>query len=409
MGEWKVKELGYLLTEQGYIRGPFGSSLKRGEMVKKGIPVYEQKNAIYNDRSFRFFITLEKFENLKRFQVKTNDLIISCSGTVGKISIISEDDPKGIISQALLILRPDLEKITLRFLYYFLTSRKGFNLITQVSHGSVQINIAARKIVESIPIPTPPLPEQKAIASVLSSLDDKIDLLHRQNKTLEAMAETLFRQWFVEEAQEDWEESNIGKIGNVITGKTPSTKNKKYWGNDIDFITPTDFKNYGKYTGSADRCLSSVGKEKVQNSIIPKDSILVTCIGSDMGKLAVTTKECITNQQINSLIINHSFVSVEYVYQYLKSIYPLLRSMALGGTTMPIINKTDFSNIEIPIPTNEYIANFNTTTSIFNKKILSNTIQLRTLEKLRDTLLPKLMSGEVRVKYNNKEGCSHGK
>src|SRR5690554_5467574 len=110
MNEWKEIQLGSLLKEKGYIRGPFGSALKRAEMVEEGIPVYEQKNAIYNEREFRFFITPEKFESLKRFQVKTNDLIISCSGTVGKISIIQEEDPKGIISQALLILRPNVEK-----------------------------------------------------------------------------------------------------------------------------------------------------------------------------------------------------------------------------------------------------------------------------------------------------------
>jgi len=215
------------------------------------------------------------------------------------------------------------------------------------------------------------------------------------------MAETLFRQWFVEEAEEDWEEEKLGKLGEIITGKTPSTKNNDYWGNAIDFVTPTDFKNYGKYAGTTDRCLSLLGKEKIQNSIIPENSILVTCIGSDMGKVAITTKECVTNQQINSLLINSDLVSVEYVYQYLKGIYPLLRSMALGGTTMPIINKTDFSNIKIPIPSGECFASFNTVTSTHNKKILNNEIQILTLQKLRDTLLPKLMSGEVHVEYES--------
>ena len=132
MSEWNTQELGTLLKDKGYIRGPFGSALKRGEMVDKGIPVYEQKNAIYDEREFRVFITPEKFQEMKRFQVKTNDLISSCSGTVGKISIIKDEDPKGIISQALLILRPDVEKITLEFIFYFLTSELGFNLITQI-------------------------------------------------------------------------------------------------------------------------------------------------------------------------------------------------------------------------------------------------------------------------------------
>lgn len=149
------------MTENGYIRGPFGSSLKRGEMKESGIPVYEQKNAIYNNRDFRFFIDEEKLQKLKRFQVKTNNLIISCSGTVGKISIIKENDKKGIISQTLLILRPDTRKIGLNFLFYFLASSIGFKLITQVSHGSVQVNIASRATVESIPI-TLPSPRTKS-------------------------------------------------------------------------------------------------------------------------------------------------------------------------------------------------------------------------------------------------------
>ena len=102
---WKIYKLGEILAEKGYIRGPFGSALKRGEMIDKGIPVYEQQQAIYNTRNFRYFISEKKFNKLKRFQLKTHDLIISCSGTVGRISIINKDDPKGIISQALLTLR----------------------------------------------------------------------------------------------------------------------------------------------------------------------------------------------------------------------------------------------------------------------------------------------------------------
>ena len=102
----KLKEV---LKEKGYIRGPFGSALKRSEMKEEGIPVYEQQNAINNHRKFRYYIDEEKFNTLKRFTVEANDLIISCSGTVGKVSIINENDPIGIISQALLILRPNTD------------------------------------------------------------------------------------------------------------------------------------------------------------------------------------------------------------------------------------------------------------------------------------------------------------
>lgn len=115
-----------------------------------------------------------------------------------------------------------------------------------------------------------------------------------------------------------------------------------------------------------------------------------------MGKVAIAQSQCVSNQQINSLIIEDS-VLVEYVYQHLKYIYPLLRAIAMGGTTMPIINKTDFENIEITLPTYDLIEKFHEVTSSFNEKIIQNTNQIKTLENLRDTLLPKLMSGEVMV------------
>ncbi len=117
-----------------------------------------------------------------------------------------------IISQALLLLRPDTHKIFPEYLLYFFKTPNGFNQLVNASHGSVQQNIASRDVVEDIPISIPDKNSQQAILAVLSSLDDKIDLLHRQNKTLETLAETLFRQWFVEEAEEGWERVSIGDV-----------------------------------------------------------------------------------------------------------------------------------------------------------------------------------------------------
>lgn len=144
-------ELNNLLLDKGYIRGPFGSSLRRKELLEKGeFAVYEQKQAIHNSREFRFFINQKKFNELKRFEINENDLIISCSGTVGKISVINANDPKGIISQALLILRVDKKKILPNYLRYFLLTNKGQNEIINASQGSVQQNIAPRSVVEKI-------------------------------------------------------------------------------------------------------------------------------------------------------------------------------------------------------------------------------------------------------------------
>lgn len=186
MAEWQKVILSDILQEKGYIRGPFGSALKRGDMKREGIPVYEQQHAIYNSRMFRFFIDSDKFEEMKRFQVQENDLIISCSGTVGKVSIIRNADPKGIISQALLLLRVDTDKISPLYLKYFFSSNEGYNAIISRSSGSVQVNIAKRSVIEQIPIYLPSLPIQNRIVSVLKSIDDKIEENEKINNNLAA-------------------------------------------------------------------------------------------------------------------------------------------------------------------------------------------------------------------------------
>lgn len=186
MSERTEVVLADVLQKKGYIRGPFGSALKRPEMKSEGIPVYEQQQAIYDTRDFRFFIDDKKFEELKRFQVQTNDIVISCSGTVGKVTIIRENDPKGIISQALLILRADSSKVLPEYLKYFFSSQKGYNAIVSRSGGSVQANISKREIIEQIPLSLPSLSEQEKIVGILRSMDEKIRTNKQINNNLAA-------------------------------------------------------------------------------------------------------------------------------------------------------------------------------------------------------------------------------
>lgn len=174
MEKWSEIQLSDVLQPNGYIRGPFGSSLKRSEMMIEGIPVYEQQHAIYNSREFRYFISNEKFSQLKRYQVQNNDLIISCSGTVGKVSKICHNDPKGIISQALLILRVDNSIVLPDYLRYFLMSSDGYNSIISRSSGSVQVNIAKRQVIEKIPLKIPKINIQNQIVYILQLIDNKI-------------------------------------------------------------------------------------------------------------------------------------------------------------------------------------------------------------------------------------------
>ncbi len=182
-----------------------------------------------------------------------------------------------------------------------------------------------------------------------------------------------------------WKEYKLGEIGKIITGTTPPTKNPENYGNFLLFVTPTDFDAYNKTINNSIRSISEIAVNKFKNRIIPKDSVIVTCIGSQMGKVAINKKACLTNQQINSIIPNKEFDS-DFIYYTLKSMQDYLRNLATGGSTMPIINKSSFENITItvpPLPTQTAIASI---LSSLDQKIELNNAINRNLEALAQAL-----------------------
>ena len=186
----------------------------------------------------------------------------------------------------------------------------------------------------------------------------------------------------------EWRECKIKDIGTVITGTTPSSKIPEYFGTDIPFVTPTDFKYYFKYCDRTDRFLSKIGADKYKNRLLPPQSVLVTCIGSDMGKVAISKEVVITNQQINSIIVSSEFSS-DFVYYSLIAIYDTLRTYGQSGTAVPIVNKTDFENITLlipPLPEQKAIAEV---LSSLDDKIDLLTRQNKTLEDLAQTYFRK--------------------
>ncbi|EEY3942336.1 restriction endonuclease subunit S [Escherichia coli] len=238
--------------------------------------------------------------------------------------------------------------------------------------------------------------EQKAIASVLSSLDDKIDLLHRQNKTLESMANTLFRQWFIEDAHIHWTEKKLSSFGRIICGKTPSKKNSLYFGNDVPFLKIPDMHGKVFVFKSTDN-LSFAGEHSQSKKTIPPGSICVSCIAT-VGLVCITDVSMQTNQQINSIIPNKEYYKY-FLYLLMKSMGDELNNLASGGTATLNLNTGDFSNITFLSPSENELKIFHQSISSLFDKLKLNSKQINIIENLRDTLLPKLMSGEVRVQY----------
>ena len=229
------------------------------------------------------------------------------------------------------------------------------------SHGS------AREVFEweemcDVMLPIPPIEEQQKMVAEYQAVERRIENNRRLIATLESTAQTIYRKMFVdnidpENLPQGWRMGAIGDFGTVITGKTPSSACPEDFGDDIDFITPGEFKNDDIFYLNPARKLSKVGVNKLKSKLIPQYSLSVTCIGSDMGKVRVCKNECISNQQINS-IITHSTHDVPYLFYTLRGMKNELQQLAVGSSTMPMLSKSEFENINMLLPSEKEMEKF---------------------------------------------------
>jgi type I restriction enzyme S subunit len=218
--DWDIKTLDEIKSpeKKSIISGPFGSNISAKYFVSFGVPVIRGNNLSlelgvrFKDNGF-VFITEEKANELGTWAIE-EDIIFTAVGTIGQIGIIERNTKykKYIISNKQLRIRVNKSLIEPLFAYYWIASPQMVETIEQRNTGS-SVPLINLSVLKSLLIPIPSKSEREQITELLSSLDDKIDLLHRQNKTLEQLAETLFRQWFVEEAEESWE---VGKVEDLF-------------------------------------------------------------------------------------------------------------------------------------------------------------------------------------------------
>lgn len=302
-------------------------------------------------------------------------------------------DKEGGCSNDVLCFKGNDVLINSKYLYYLLAQDIFFDYVMLGSKGS-KMPRGDKDHIMKWKVSIPPVDEQKRIAGVLSSLDDKIDLLHRENATLEALAETLFRHYFIENPDPTWKEMPVSYYGKVICGKTPSKKNEEYYGGEVPFIKISDMHGT-TYVFNSEDSLSEKGKASQKEKTLPANSIMVSCIAT-VGLVSINACEAQTNQQIN-FIVPYCEQYRYYLYCWFKSIYDELNTMASGGTATLNLNTGDFSRIGITLPDDDAIKEFHLQVKPIFAKIRFNQQQMQTLTIQRDTLLPRLMSGEVKI------------
>jgi len=342
------------------------------------------------------------YEEYLKYQKPLNDrtIMVSINGTIGNIALYNGE--KCILGKSACYFNVN-EDVDKNFIKYIVTDNDFQNYISQFANGTTIKNVSL-EVMRDYSFPLPSLPTQYAIAEVLSSLDDKIDLLTRQNATLEALAQTYFRQWFVEGADMNWEERTLGEFVSCVTGL--SYKGEYLQPSSNALVTLKNYERTGGFTRRGFKEYIGDFKEEhivkngdiivahtdlTQNGEVVGNVIIVEddprynklILTMDSAKIEPTTNR-ITKEYLYYLLLNNDFK--EYCIGY-----------ANGSTVLHLGRKAVIEYL-FRLPPIELINSFTLFTRdiLYKKRI--NSDQITTLQKLRDTLLPKLINGEVRVR-----------
>lgn len=405
MSEWKEYKLAEVSSKIGSGATPRGG----GSTYKaNGISLIRSQNVL--DLKFTYdglaFIDDEQASQLKNVTVEKNDILLNITGdSVARACKVPRQVLPARVNQHVAIIRSKNEKLNHEYLLYYLQYIKEYLL--RISEIGGTRRALTKAMIEELKILAPPLPEQTAIAEVLSSLDNKIDLLLHQNKTLEQLAETLFRQWFVEEADENWEVTNFEKHTNVFRGLSYKGSGLTEKGIGLPMHNLNSVYEGGgyKYDGIKyykgdyqHRHLLDVGDIIITNTEQGHELKLIgfpAIVPDYFGKKGLFT------QHLYKLSpLKETYLTKEFIYYLLM--VPAVREQITGATNGSTVNMLAIDGLQRPkfqLPPKEIVNAFTSIVSNLWIKKNVNQNQIRTLTQTRDTLLPKLMSGEVRVKH----------
>lgn len=395
------------------------------------------------------YITEEDAGKLSNVTVKEGDILLNITGdSVARVCMVDANFLPARVNQHVAIIRPSESSFDPVYLRYQLVSPIMQQLLLNLASAGATRNALTKSMIESLTIIKPDLAIQKAIAHILGSLDDKIELNRQMNQTLEAMAQALFKSWFVdfdpvidnalaagkpipdelsERAElrkmvqhgdnqavralfpdefvlteemgwipKGWEISNVGSEVNTVGGATPSTANPEFWDKgEIFWTTPKDLSGkQSKILWDTSKKITALGLKKISSGVLPVDTVLMSS-RAPIGYLALAKVPVAINQGYIAMKCEKT-LTPEYMIQWTESVMDDIKQRA-GGTTFAEISKKSFREIPICVPEKKPIEKYSATVKEFYSKISDLEILTTQLTNIRDTLLPKLLSGELRI------------
>lgn len=413
MNEWKEYKVAEVIEDISM--GPFGSNIKRDNYVDSGVPYLNGSNLSsykLNEHSFNY-VTEEKAKSLGRCVAKRGDVIVTHRGTIGQISYIPYDSKYEHYltgnSQFRLtvndkVIRPDF------FVYFFHTRMGQHRLLANASQVGVPALARPTSTFKEVLVPVPKIEVQNKIMDILHSLDDKIEVNRRKNNNLEQQAQALFKSWFVdfepfknlpfEESElgmipQGWRVGMLSEIGEIVGGSTPSKSKPEYYTeNGIAWLTPKDLSvSKNMFTSKGDIDITEEGYKSCSAKLMPKGSVLFSS-RAPIGYITIAKNEICTNQGFKSVI--PGLAGTAFIYYFLKSATQEIENKATGSTFKEASGAL-MKSINLVIPPQGVFDDFEKKMYPFLNRIEALEEESRRLAELRDTLLPRLMSGELSV------------
>lgn len=344
------------------------------------------------------------------YLLKENDIVFARTGnSTGRTYFYDGRDGELVYAGFLIKFSLDSEKVNPRILKYYTHSQPYYDWVRSFDTGGTRGNINA-KVFGAMPITLPPRHQQDRIVEILKSLDDKIELNRRINANLEAQAQALFRSWFVDfepfrdgpfvdselgKIPQGWKVGTLSEIGDVIGGGTPSKIVSEYYtDNGIAWITPKDLStNNCKFTSKGETDISELGYKNSSAKLMPRGSVLFSS-RAPIGYISIAKNEICTNQGFKSIVPKKAGTC--FIYYFLRNNTSKIESMA-SGSTFKEASGGLMKSLEVIIPSNKILTAFEEAIQpLFNMQEHNEDENAR-LSALRDTLLPKLMAGEINL------------
>ena len=404
MVEWKEYKVAEVIEEISM--GPFGSNIKVDNFIDSGVPVLNGSNLQgfkLNEDSFNY-VSQEKADSLGKANAHKGDVVITHRGTLGQIVYIPEESKYNqyVISQSQFRLKLNQDIIRPDFFVYFFHTRLGqHRILMNASQVGVPALARPTSTFKEVLVPVPSMDAQIKIMDILHSLDDKIEVNRRINENLEQQAQALFKSWFVDfepfkngefvESElgmipKGWRVGTLKEIADIIMGTSPSGSSYNTEGiGDVFYQGRAEFgfrfPKRNMYTTEAKR-------------FAEVDTVLVS-VRAPVGDINVAEERCCIGRGLASVKSKNNYNSyILYLMQSLKNVFDRFNG---EGTVFGSINKKAFEEMQIIVPTGNVISKFDSIASSMDCQIKRTEQESRRLAELRDTLLPKLMSGELKV------------